>query len=266
MDLSQVVSTEYRADHVAVIRDGERAKLAVVVEIQRQIDRGKQRSWPVYVAAARASLGCPVVLLVIAPEARVARWARGEIETGHPGFTLRPLVVSYAEVPRVMVAAEASRHPELAVLSVLAHRGAEEAEAAVAALRELPEERSRLYFDVIMAALPELARRTLEAHMEGYEYQSEFARKYVAQGREEGREEGRVEGLKRGLAAGLQEGQRAAALALARLKVGTLSEAQAAGIDALEDSAALTQLLLELGMARDAEEARLALARLADPR
>jgi predicted transposase YdaD len=140
----------------------------------------------------------------------------------------------------------------------------------MAALRELPEERSRLYFDVIMAALPELARRTLEAHMEGYEYQSEFARKYVAQGREEGRKEGRSEGRsegrEEGRTVGMQEGQRAAVLALARLKVGTLSAAQAARIHALEDSAALTGLLLELGMARDAEEARAVLARLADSR
>jgi hypothetical protein len=38
------------------------------------------------------------------------------------------------------------------------------------------------------------ARRALEAMMKGYEYQSDFAKKYVAQGRTEGRVEGRVEG------------------------------------------------------------------------
>ncbi|HEY0554437.1 MAG TPA: hypothetical protein VGG20_09220 [Thermoanaerobaculia bacterium] len=35
----------------------------------------------------------------------------------------------------------------------------------------------------------EAARRTLEAMMKGYEYQSDFAKKYVAQGHAEGRAE-----------------------------------------------------------------------------
>ncbi len=38
-------------------------------------------------------------------------------------------------------------------------------------------------------ALPEAIRRILEARMQGYEYQSDFARKYYGQGREEGRQE-----------------------------------------------------------------------------
>jgi hypothetical protein len=38
-------------------------------------------------------------------------------------------------------------------------------------------------------SIGEAARRALEAMMKGYEYQSEFAKKYVAQGRDEGRVE-----------------------------------------------------------------------------
>jgi hypothetical protein len=41
--------------------------------------------------------------------------------------------------------------------------------------------------------LNEAARRSLEALMKGYEYQSDFAKKYVAQGRAEGLTEGRTE-------------------------------------------------------------------------
>jgi hypothetical protein len=37
--------------------------------------------------------------------------------------------------------------------------------------------------------LNETARRSLEMMMKGYEYQSDFAKKYVAQGRAEGRAE-----------------------------------------------------------------------------
>jgi len=65
-----------------------------------------------------------------------------------------------------------------------------------------------------MASLSEAARTALEALMQRgtYEYQSEFARKYVAQGREEGREEGRQEGREEGREEGLHEGERAALL------------------------------------------------------
>ncbi len=42
--------------------------------------------------------------------------------------------------------------------------------------------------------------------IKGYEYQSDFAKKYVAEGRERGREEGRVEGHIEGLAEGRSQG------------------------------------------------------------
>jgi predicted transposase YdaD len=59
-----------------------------------------------------------------------------------------------------------------------------------------------------MGSLNEAARSALETLMQKgtYEYQSEFARKYVAQGREEGREEGRKEGREEGREEGLQKG------------------------------------------------------------
>ena len=43
--------------------------------------------------------------------------------------------------------------------------------------------------------------------MKGYEYQSDFAKKYVAQGRAEGRTEGLTEGLTKGLTEGLTKGR-----------------------------------------------------------
>ena len=42
--------------------------------------------------------------------------------------------------------------------------------------------------------------------MKGYEYQSDFAKKYVAQGRAEGLNEGLAKGLNEGRAEGLNEG------------------------------------------------------------
>ncbi len=55
---------------------------------------------------------------------------------------------------------------------------------------ELDEERARFYGDLVQNALNEAARRALEAKMKGYEYQSDFAKKYVAQGRAEGEAQG----------------------------------------------------------------------------
>jgi hypothetical protein len=99
IDLSQVVPTAYRSDAFTVVRDREgRAVAVVVVEVQLRTDEDKRRSWPVYVAAARASFGCPAMLLVLAPGPAVARWASQPIELGHPGFALRPIVIGYRQV------------------------------------------------------------------------------------------------------------------------------------------------------------------------
>jgi hypothetical protein len=69
IDLSQVVSTDYRSDALTVLRNqaGE-AVVVVIVEVQLQRDEDKLMSWPLYVAAARARYGCPATLLVFAPK------------------------------------------------------------------------------------------------------------------------------------------------------------------------------------------------------
>jgi hypothetical protein len=188
IDLSQVAPTEYRSDMVSVLRDASGAELAaVVVEVQLGIDDDKRRTWPLYVAAARASYDCPAILLVLAPDPAVARWASQPIELGHPGFVLSPVAISYPQVPRVLDPVAACALPELAVLSAMAHRDRETAKAAQAALPGLPEDLQKLYWDVILSGLPPHIRQALEAHMiKGYVYQSDFARKYYFQGREEG--------------------------------------------------------------------------------
>jgi hypothetical protein len=76
------------------------------------------------------------------------------------------------------------------------------ATAMMPAILELDDDRARLYYDLVYNSVNEAARRALETMMKGYEYQSDFAKKYVAQGhsegfterRSEGRTEGRVEG------------------------------------------------------------------------
>jgi hypothetical protein len=103
--------------------------------------------------------------------------------------------------------------------------------------------------DVIMMALPVALRQILEARMQRYEYQSDFARKYYGQGLEEGRQEGREEGL------------RAAVVALARTKLDALSADEIVALDALSDPHVLTELVTSLGQARSIADARATLDR-----
>jgi hypothetical protein len=123
---------------------------------------------------------------------------------------------------------EAARRPELAVLSAMAHgqgeHGVAIAAAALPAIRGLDDERARFYGDLVLNSVNEAARRALEAMMKGYEYQSDFAKKYVAQGRLEGR----------------QEGERAILLRLPRARFGELPAAAVTRIEQAE-SATLEQ-------------------------
>ena len=186
IDITQIQPAEYRADVVVLLLDGDVPIWVLIIEVQLGIDPQKRYSWPDYTTGARAAHRCPVGLLVVAPDLEVAAWCAEPIETGIPGFVLHPPVLGRAAVPIVTNPAEAARRPELAVLSAMAHGESECGEAIAAAVLpavgELDDERSRFYADLVLNSLNEAARRALEAMMKGYEYQSDFAKKYVAQG------------------------------------------------------------------------------------
>ncbi len=193
-DLTEIQPAEYRADIVVLLlQDGIPVRV-VIVEVQLAADPRKRLSWPAYAMVSRAVHDCPVALLVVAPEPAVAKWCAEPIETGIPDFILRPPVLSRAEVPVVTDPGEAILRPELGVLSALAHgemeQGAAVASAVLPAVQELDDDRSKFYYDLVYNSLNEATRRALEEKMKGYEYQSDFARKYVAEGRAEGRAEG----------------------------------------------------------------------------
>ena len=58
----------------------------------------------------------------------------------------------------------------------------------------LDAERSTLYFDLVAASLSEAARKALQSmDPTKYEYQSEFARRYIAQGESRGRAAGKAD-------------------------------------------------------------------------
>lgn len=190
-ELTEVVPTEYRADLVVLLLESQPV-FAIVVEVQLSRDEDKRKTWPLYLTSLRSRVKCPTALLVIAPNEAVARWCAQPIELGHPGFVLQPLVAGPSAIPILTDEQAARRDPELAVLSAMAH-GREEvgqaiAQTVMAAVVGLEAERVRLYVDLALGSLSEAARNALEALMQRgtYEYQSNFARKYVAQGRYEG--------------------------------------------------------------------------------
>ncbi len=186
IDLTQIRPAEYRADVVVLLLDGNVPIWVVIVEVQLGIDEDKRFTWPEYSMGARAKYRCPAGLLVVAPQPDVAAWCAEPIETGIPGFVLTPPVLGRLAVPVVTDPAEAARRPELAVLSAMAHGegelGTAIAAAVMPAIQKLDDERARFYGDLVLNSVNEAARRALEAMMKGYEYQSDFVKKYVAQG------------------------------------------------------------------------------------
>lgn len=191
-ELTDVVATEYRADAVITFTTGDAEVLAVVAEVQLRVDARKRRTWPAYVATLHARLGCPVMLLVLCPDPAVATWCAAPIMVSEPGLVLTPVVLGPGDVPVVTDPAQARDNPELTVMSALAH-GARPGrqpvlEALLAALDVVDDDHASLYADVVLALLPAAARDYLEALMTttAHEYQSDFARRYVAQGKAEG--------------------------------------------------------------------------------
>ncbi|WP_437975367.1 hypothetical protein WMF11_46595 [Sorangium sp. So ce295] len=192
-DFTEIVPSDRRADVVVVllVREQQQPAMAIVVEVQLGVDPDKPYVWPVYVTQTRARHRCPTGLLVVTIDAAMARWSARPIDTGHPGWTLTPLVLGPQGVPVVTDAEQAKAAPEVAVLSAMAHGQSEAAEAIgeafFAAAAGLDEERRAVYGDLVLSSLNAAARRRLEAMMKsGYQFQSEFARSYVAKGRQEG--------------------------------------------------------------------------------
>jgi hypothetical protein len=183
---------EYRADVVLRVpdpNDRDRATSEVfIVEVQLDIDPLKHFTWPHYMTAARIRHRCPATLVVVTVDERVARWCAQPIALDRAGHVFRPVVIGPASIPVVTDEAQARICPELAVLSVIAHGHEPGSEAigsaALAGCDRLDSAQARLYADLIYSNLNEIARAALEALMQqhNYTYQSDFAKKYVAEG------------------------------------------------------------------------------------
>lgn len=215
VDCSQLAPVEFRADSVVVLRDeAGSARMALIVEVQQRHDARKSFSWPVYATVLRARLGCATALLVICPDRTVARWCEREIALG-PSGTITPLAVHPGLIPLVTDHEQARSCPELAVLSATAHAETADAgpvmEAMLAGLATLDQGRAKLYLSYVMAVLPNVARKHLEAMMTTTRDYEEIAGRYLShwvdKGRAEGEAKGRAEGEAKGREIGRAEGE-----------------------------------------------------------
>ncbi len=282
-DLSQLAPAEYHADHVIVFyaTDGS-ARLAVVIEVQGRRDERKRLTWPVYAAVTRARYECPTMLLVIALEPSVARWAQRSLESElrDPRYA----VISRDEVVKLPERSSAS--VGLTVLRALADRRRETFVAALGAISNLPQDQAMVYLDAILSLLPVELRRHLEDTMPAPLFRTpmlreaaehwwrqgltEGKRKGLTEGKRkgltEGKRKGLAEGKRKGLAEGLAEGKRKglaeAAIELVRARLGTISSRDAARLRKL-DSTTLSSLIASVGVAASPEQVRRVLARKA---
>ncbi|HEY5956646.1 MAG TPA: DUF4351 domain-containing protein [Polyangiaceae bacterium] len=249
-DLSTPKPVDRHADLLLLAIVKGRPALAIAVEVQLKRNRSKRLAWACYAVLARVRHRCPAAVLVISPDAGVARWARTPVEIG-PGLAYAPLVVGPREIPAVTTLTAARRHVELAVLSALAHTQAPITKAkpivkaALAACAELRTDDKLVYSDVILRALGPALKEAVMQLPRGYKFQTEYVRQWaadraksmaegraaglaagraegIAAGKAEGRAEGKAEGRAEGKALGRREGAFAVIERLLRAKFGAI--------------------------------------------
>ena len=233
---SEVQRSERRADLVALLGEGP-TRLCVIVEVQLAHDPEKRYRWPLYVAALEDRYRCPTYLLVVTPNAALARRTARPRLFGGPHGVFVPLVLGPSAIPCVTAEADARAEPELAVLSAMAHPNrADVALAAIVASAQLDADRAVLYNDLVLRTLGSAARRKLEQLMQSkaYEFKSDFARHYIALGKAEGKAGALVAFLRaRGLMVTPSDEARIAASALPLVESWILRAAAVSSVDEL---------------------------------
>lgn len=186
-ELNNVVPTEFRADRVVTFGRGKKPVFATIVEVQLKDNERKRFAWPAYVATLYSRLKCPVLLVVVCPDTKVARWAETPIVITDPGFfTMTPVALGPEQLPVVTDVALAETNPELVLLSTVLHRDKPDPvprlTAAVAAIHKIFEATGTLYYGPIQAVSPMAHRTLLEDIMKAAGYESDFVRHHEARG------------------------------------------------------------------------------------
>jgi hypothetical protein len=156
---------EFRADLVLCLYFDGKPVLAVIIEVQLHRNDDKRRVWPAYVAVERARRNCPTTLVVVCLDQEVASWAAQTIVDAVPGgVSLRPVCAGPKQFP-ALTPTQAAEEPELALFGVLAHeedpRLIQMVEDSLLGFKNLPEERRKMYDEVIYGLLRKAIKKGL---------------------------------------------------------------------------------------------------------
>jgi hypothetical protein len=233
---------EVDADLVLKVHDANGKLLrAIVFEVQLAKNERKTRAWPLYAAWVHQRLGCPVHVVILAVDPKVAAWAAGPFCSGD--VTLRPWVIGPEHIPSITDFAAACDAVELALLSGLAHANEpiaiEIGRALWHALDATAHVYADQYWDIFMGQIDTAIRRALEMELQGWKPQSPWGKRIYAEGEAKGEAKGRrigkAEGLAEGEVLGEARGEARALLALLRMRGLCLTRSQREQIRACRD-------------------------------
>lgn len=206
-DVRVMVPATYHADNMVLFCDTtDRPLLATVFEVQRKWDKGKRRTWKLYMAQLEAELDVDAALLAYCPKRSTARRYREMFDDDGLCLSLRPLIFTPDDPPQVVDVDAARASPALAVLAAICHGGDPEVDATfpalMAALRAVGPRTAHLYYDVVLAGFPVATRTRWEAFMTtaaDYEFRSELLRGIAAQAKAQGKAQGKALGEARAI-------------------------------------------------------------------
>jgi hypothetical protein len=176
--------SDFHVDLAVVVGDVRTPRLVVLLEVQLSIDPDKPHRWLLYQAAAQDRHRCDVAVLVLTPDAGVARWARRGLPVGRSA-TYAPHVLGPRQLRALALASQ--DRPELVVLGALAldprrpdRRLLRAAGEAIASLDD--DDRVKVYLDVLEARLGEVFLAAVEGIMIRGEPLSDRAKGYYRAG------------------------------------------------------------------------------------
>src|SRR5690606_9579802 len=189
------------SDLVLKLKDrGGELLCALVTEVQLVRKLAKERTWPLYAAWAHYRLGCPVFVVVFAPDPAVARWAAGPFRIGD--MALRPYVIGPEQLRPITTVGQACEAVELAFLSGVAHRDQPIALDIGRSLRRALDvskhDLGELMWDIYLGSVGDPIRKALEMELSNYKPMSDWGKQLYAKGEQEGAAKGRQDGLVEG--------------------------------------------------------------------
>jgi hypothetical protein len=241
-ETDRFLSKDLDPDTVLLQGSTDKPGCVVILEMQQAQKKSKLGQWPRYAAAQWLRHNCPVELVVICPDNKVAEWYANPIPTSLRGYTHWPHILMPSQVPAMASPDEVSGDPTMAVLSV-AYYGSDAAvaNAFVAGIASLGAEAGQDYYELGVRMSSQEIRNALELlvstkYKEPY---SEFGKRHHQEGWQEGREEGLAAGREEGREEGLVAGQRDAIRMVLMARGFKASDFQLELIDACTDLATL---------------------------